>query len=152
VGFTIGQKAGPRIFRREDSRFFKQEYVERTHEFFERHGPKTIVIARFVPVVRTFAPVLAGVGTMTRRRFMAYNVVGGFIWVFGVTLAGYWLAEAIGEDIDKYLLPIIAVIIVLSLIPPFLEWRKAKKQPRRRVSEREAAAEAAELHAIVDED
>ena len=152
VGFTIGQKAGPRIFRREDSRFFKQEYVERTHEFFERHGPKTIVIARFVPVVRTFAPVLAGVGTMTRRRFMAYNVVGGFLWVFGVTLAGYWLAEAIGADIDKYLLPIIAVIIVLSLIPPFLEWRKSKKQPRHRVSEREAAAEAAELRAIMGDD
>jgi membrane-associated protein len=152
VGFTFGQKAGPRIFRREDSRFFKQDYVERTHEFFERHGPKTIVIARFVPIVRTFAPVLAGVGTMTRRRFIAYNVIGGFVWVFGVTLAGYWLAEAIGEDIDKYLLPIIAVIIVLSLIPPFLEWRKAKKQPRHQVSQAEAEAEAAELHAIIDED
>jgi membrane-associated protein len=89
---------------------------------------------------------------MTRRRFIAYNVIGGFVWVFGVTLAGYWLAEAIGEDIDKYLLPIIAVIIVLSLIPPFLEWRKAKKQPRHQVSQAEAEAEAAELHAIIDED
>jgi len=152
VGFTIGQKAGPRVFRREDSRFFKQEYVERTHEFFERHGPKTIVLARFVPIVRTFAPVLAGVGTMSRRTFLTYNVFGAFIWVFGVTMAGYWLAEAIGEDIDTYLLPIVAVIILLSLIPPFLEWRRSKKHPARHVSASEAEAEAAEIHAIVEDD
>jgi membrane-associated protein len=152
VGFTFGQKAGPRIFRREDSRFFKQEYVERTHAFFDKHGPKTVVIARFVPVVRTFAPVLAGVGTMTRRTFLTYNVMGAFIWVFGVTLAGYWLAEAIGEDIDQYLLPIIFVIIVLSLIPPFLEWRRSKKHPSHAVTPAEAEAEAAEIHAIVEDD
>ena len=152
VGFTFGQKAGPRIFRREDSRFFKQEYVERTHAFFEKHGPKTIVLARFVPVVRTFAPVLAGVGTMTRRTFLTYNVMGAFVWVFGVTLAGYWLAEAIGEDIDQYLLPIIFVIIVLSLIPPFVEWRRSKKHPAHAVTEAEAEAEAAEIHAIVEDD
>jgi membrane-associated protein len=152
VGFTFGQKAGPRIFRREDSRFFKQEYVERTHAFFEKHGPKTIVLARFVPVVRTFAPVLAGVGTMTRRTFLTYNVLGAFVWVFGVTLAGYWLAEAIGEDIDQYLLPMIVVIIVLSLIPPFLEWRRSKKHPAHAVTEAEAEAEAAEIHAIVEDE
>jgi membrane-associated protein len=152
VGFTIGQKAGPRIFNRPDSRFFKQEYVERTHQFFERHGPKTIVIARFVPVVRTFAPVLAGVGTMSRRTFLTYNLIGAFVWVFGVTLAGYFLAEAIGDDIDKYLFPMIAVIIVLSLIPPFIEWRKSKKHPAHPVTTAEAEAEAAELHAIVEDD
>lgn len=152
VGFTIGQKAGPRIFNRPDSRFFKQEYVERTHQFFERHGPKTIVIARFVPVVRTFAPVLAGVGTMSRRTFLTYNLIGAFVWVFGVTLAGYFLAEVIGDDIDKYLFPMIAVIIVLSLIPPFIEWRKSKKYPAHRVTPAEAEAEAAELHAIVEDD
>ena len=83
---------------------------------------------------------------------MALQFTGKVVALVGVTLAGYWLAEAIGEDIDKYLLPIIAAIIVLSLIPPFLEWRKAKKHPSHGVSEREAAAEAAELHAIVDED
>src|SRR5262245_47955278 len=152
VGFTFGQKAGPRIFRRPDSRFFKQEYVERTESFFEHHGPKTIVIARFVPVVRTFAPVLAGVGNMTRRTFLSYNVVGAFIWVFGVTLAGYLLADVIGDDIDKYLLPIIGAIIVLSLIPPFIEWRRSKKNPSHAVSEAEAQAEAAELHSIVDDE
>jgi membrane-associated protein len=152
VGFTIGQKAGPRIFNRPDSRFFKQEYVARTEEFFERHGPKTIVIARFVPVVRTFAPVLAGVGSMSRRTFLTYNVVGAFLWVFGVTLAGYFLADAIGDDIDKYLLPIIAAIIILSLIPPFIEWRRSKKHPGRPVTTAEAEAEAAELHAIVEDE
>jgi membrane-associated protein len=152
VGFTIGNRAGPRIFRRPDSKLFKQEYVERTEGFFERHGPKTIVIARFVPVVRTFAPVLAGVGKMTRKTFLTYNVFGAFIWVFGVTLAGYLLADVIGEDIDKYLLPIIAVIIVASIIPPFIEWRRSKRHPSHAVSEAEAEAEAAELHSIVDDD
>jgi membrane-associated protein len=152
VGFTFGQKAGPRIFRRPDSRLFKQEYVERTESFFEHHRPKTIVLARFVPVVRTFAPVLAGVGNMTRRTFLTYNVAGAFIWVFGVTLAGYLLADVIGEDIDTYLLPIIAAIIILSLIPPFIEWRRSKKHPSHAVSEAEAQAEAAELHSIVDDE
>jgi membrane-associated protein len=154
VGFTIGQKAGPRIFKRPDSRFFKQEYIARTEEFFERHGPKTIVIARFVPIVRTFAPVLAGVGSMSRRTFITYNVVGAFIWVFGVTLAGYFLADAIGDDIDTYLLPIIAVIILLSLVPPFIEWRKAKKQvtSTNGVTTAEAEAEASALRAAIEDD
>ena len=152
VGFTIGQKAGPPLFRRPDSRLFKREYVERTEQFFESHGPKTIVIARFVPVVRTFAPVLAGVGSMSRRTFLSYNVIGAFIWVFGVTMAGYVLSDVIGDNIDTYLLPIIAVIILVSLIPPFLEWRKSKKHPAQAVSAAEAEAEAAELHAIVEDE
>ncbi|MET0420713.1 MAG: VTT domain-containing protein [Acidimicrobiia bacterium] len=153
VGFTIGERAGPRIFSRQESRLFKQEFVERTELFFEKHGPKTIVIARFVPIVRTFAPVLAGVGNMTRRTFITYNVFGAFIWVFGVTLAGYFLASAIGDSIDKYLLPIIFLIIVLSLIPPFLEWRKAKREDTvKPKTAAEAEAEAAELrHAIEDD-
>ena len=89
---------------------------------------------------------------MTRRTFLTYNVIGAFVWVFGVTLAGYLLADVIGEDIDTYLLPIIAVIIVLSLIPPFIEWRRSKKHPAHVVSEAEAEAEAAELHSIVDDE
>ena len=130
VGYTIGKRAGPALFKREDSRFFKQKYVERTKEFFERHGPKTIVLARFVPVVRTFAPVLAGVGDMSRRTFTTYNVVGGFIWAVGVTLAGYLLGSVIGDDIDKYLLPIIGVIIVLSILPPIIEIMRERKRNR----------------------
>ncbi len=88
VGYTIGHRAGPPLFRRPDSRIFKQRYVDRTKEFFDKHGPKTILLARFVPVVRTFAPVLAGVGEMDRRTFTTYNVVGGFVWAVGVTMAG----------------------------------------------------------------
>ncbi|MGH2578521.1 MAG: VTT domain-containing protein [Actinomycetota bacterium] len=154
VGYTIGHRAGPTLFRRPDSRIFKQKYVDRTKEFFEKHGPKTIVLARFVPIVRTFAPVLAGVGEMRRRTFTTYNVVGGLVWGVGVTLAGYILGEAIGEDIDKYLLPIIAVIIVLSILPPVIEALRERRRTRAAaaVSAADAEAEAAELHRAVSED
>ena len=152
VGFTIGQRVGPRLLRRPDSRFFKREFIDRTEEFFDRYGAKTIVLARFVPVVRTFAPVVAGIGKMSRRTFFSFNVIGAFIWVFGVTLAGYALADAIGDSIDKYLYPLIAVIILVSLIPPFLEWRKAKKQAPRNYTQAQAEAEAAALHEVVEED
>jgi membrane-associated protein len=152
VGFTFGSKVGPRLLRREDSKLFKREYVDRTEDFFDRHGAKTIVIARFVPVVRTFAPVVAGVGKMTRRTFLSFNVFGAFIWVFGVTLAGYFLADAIGDSIDTYLYPLIGVIIVVSLIPPLLEWRKAKRQKPVHFTQEQAEAEAAALHEIIEED
>src|SRR6476660_8261380 len=149
VGYAFGKKVGPTIFQRPNSRFFKQQHVERANEFFEEHGAKTILMARFVPVVRTFAPILAGVGTMRYRTFLAYNVAGGFLWAVGVTMLGYLLGNEIGADnIDKYLLPIIGVIIVLSLIPPFLEYRKHK---RRTPTDAEAAAAAAHLHDVVDD-
>ena len=155
VGYTIGRRAGPALFRRPDSRVFKQKYVDRTKEFFEKHGPKTILLARFVPIVRTFAPVLAGVGEMSRRTFSTYNVVGGFIWAVGVTVAGYVLGEAIGENIDKYLLPIIAVIIVLSILPPAIEALRERRRKRSTVapdSTGDPQAEAAELRHAVRED
>jgi membrane-associated protein len=154
VGYTIGHRAGPALFRRPDSRIFKQKYVERTKEFFEKHGPKTILLARFVPIVRTFAPVLAGVGEMSRRTFTTFNVVGGFVWGVGVTLAGYLLSEVIGEDIDRYLLPIIAFIILLSILPPVIEALKHRRRSRAAaaLSATEAEAEAAELHQAVRED
>ncbi len=128
VGYAFGKKVGPSIFKRPNSRLFKHEHVARANRFFEEHGPKTIVMARFVPVVRTFAPILAGVGTMPYRTFLAYNIFGGLLWAVGVTLIGYFLGDAIGPDkIDSYLLPIIGVVIVLSLIPPLLEYRKHRK-------------------------
>jgi membrane-associated protein len=151
VGYTIGHRAGPALFRRPDSRVFKQKYVDRTKEFFARHGPKTILLARFVPIVRTFAPVLAGVGQMKRRVFTTYNVVGGFVWAVGVILAGYLLSNAVGaNNIDKYLLPIIAVIILLSLLPPVIEGLRQRRRPA--AAPPAAQAEAAELHEIVTED
>jgi membrane-associated protein len=127
VGYVIGQKTGPRLFRRSDSRFFKQEYVARTQHFFERHGAKAVVLARFVPVVRTFIPVMAGVGTMPRRAYSAFNLVGALLWAVGVTMLGWALGDAIGSSIDTYLLPLIALIIVISLIPALLEWRRHRQ-------------------------
>ncbi|MEP6625076.1 MAG: VTT domain-containing protein [Acidimicrobiia bacterium] len=128
VGYAFGKRVGPALFRRPNSRLFKQEYVDRANKFFEEHGAKTIMMARFVPVVRTFAPIVAGVGEMPYRTFLSYNLLGGALWAIGVTLIGYFLGDAIGPDkIDTYLLPIIGVVILLSLIPPFLEYRKHKR-------------------------
>jgi membrane-associated protein len=149
VGYQFGKKAGPSIFRKPDARLFRQEYIEHTKTFFDKHGPKTIVLARFVPVVRTFTPVLAGVGEMKWKTFTLYNVVGALIWAVGITLAGYALGSAIGADnVDKYLYPIIAVIILVSFIPPFLEWRKH----RRARTQAEAEEETEELHELLDGD
>jgi membrane-associated protein len=126
VGYAFGRKVGPALFKRPDSRFFHQKHVERAQMFFDDHGPKTIVLARFVPIVRTFAPILAGVGKMNYRTFVSYNVVGGFLWAVGVTSLGYVLGETI-PSIDKYLLPVIAVIVLLSILPVLLEVRKQRK-------------------------
>ncbi|HKX75498.1 MAG TPA: VTT domain-containing protein [Acidimicrobiia bacterium] len=127
VGYQFGKRVGPALFRRPDSRFFRQEYVHRAEHFFRKYGAKTIVLARFVPIVRTFAPILAGVGTMPYRTFVTYNVVGGLLWAVGVTLLGYLLGELI-PDIDTYLLPIVALIVFLSLIPIGLEWWRSRQR------------------------
>ncbi|MBK5267606.1 MAG: VTT domain-containing protein, partial [Acidimicrobiia bacterium] len=127
VGYAFGRKVGPALFRRPDSRFFKKEYLEKAQSFFDRYGAKTILLARFVPIVRTFAPIVAGAGTMHYRTFVTYNLVGGLLWAVGVTLLGYMLGELI-PDIDAYLLPIIAGIIFLSFVPIGLEWLKARKR------------------------
>jgi len=97
VGFTIGQKTGPALLRRPDSRFFKREFIDRTEDFFDQHGAKTIVLARFVPVVRTFAPVVAGIGKMSRKTFISFNVIGGFVWTFGVICGAIWAQQTWGR-------------------------------------------------------
>jgi membrane-associated protein len=124
VGYVIGRKAGPALFKRPDSRFFHQKNVDRARAYFEKNGPRTIILARFIPVIRTFAPVVAGVGQMDYQKFVTYNVVGGILWGSGVTTAGYVLGESI-PDIDRYLLPIIGVIVMVSFIPVGLELLKA---------------------------
>ena len=126
VGYAFGNRVGPALFRRPDSRFFKKENLEKAQAYFDKYGVKTIVIARFVPIVRTFAPILAGVGSMEYRTFVRFNVLGGFLWAVGVTTLGYVLGDTI-PDIDKYLLPVIGLIIVLSLVPVALELRKARR-------------------------
>jgi membrane-associated protein len=127
VGYIFGRRVGPALFRRPDSRLFKQEYVEKAQNYFEEHGSKTIVLARFVPIVRTFAPIVAGVGRMEYRTFVSYNVLGGLLWAVGVTSLGYILGESI-PSIDKYLLPVIALIVLASIAPVLWEIRKARKE------------------------
>lgn len=129
VGYVFGQRVGPALFRRPDSRLFKQRYLERAQEYFETYGSKTIVLARFIPIVRTFAPILAGVGKMRYRTFVTFNMAGGLLWAVGVTLLGYVLGETI-PNIDRYLFPAIAVIIALSLIPITREALKVRRQSR----------------------
>jgi membrane-associated protein len=119
VGYTFGRRVGPMIFKKEDSLFFSKANVEKAQAFYEKHGGKAIVLARFMPIVRTFAPIVAGVGHMNYRRFLFFNFFGGLLWAVGVTVAGYFLSAFIpAEDVDKYLLPIIAIIIFVSVAPP----------------------------------
>ena len=124
VGYAFGRKVGPMIFNREDSRFFHKGHLERARKFYENYGAKTIVIARFMPVVRTFAPIVAGVGAMRYRTFLAYNLIGGMLWAVGVTLLGYFLGSVI-PDVDKYLLPVIGLIVFFSILPPIYHvWKE----------------------------
>jgi membrane-associated protein len=127
VGYAIGYRAGPRLFTREKSLLFRPSHVERTRQFYERHGAKTIVIARFVPIVRTFAPVVAGVGQMEYRRFLIYNVAGGVGWVTSMTWAGYLLGQAI-PDIGDHIHVVVAIVIVLSLVPIAVELYRERRR------------------------
>ena len=116
VGYMLGKKTGKRIFRKHDGILFRQEYIQRAEKFYEDHGGKTIILARFVPIVRTFAPVVAGIGNMSRKKFMAYNIIGGTLWGAGVTLLGYTLGSRI-KNIDKYLLPAMLIATLLTFGP-----------------------------------
>ncbi len=152
VGYAFGKRVGPALFRRPDSRIFKHEHVERARGFFERYGAKTIMLARFVPIVRTFAPILAGVGEMRYRVFVRFNVLGAMLWAVGVTLAGFFLGKRI-PSIDRYLLPIIAVIIFLSILPPAIEILRARRRAKAAapLTPVEVAAEVESLeHAVED--
>jgi membrane-associated protein len=125
LGYYIGYRTGPRIFRREDSLLFKREHLMRAKAFYEKHGGKTIILARFIPVIRTFAPVVAGVGQMEYRRFVMFNVVGGVLWVWGMTLLGVWLGNAI-PNIDEHIHKVIAVVVFLSILPAIIEYVRSR--------------------------
>jgi membrane-associated protein len=116
TGYWIGRRAGKALYNRPNSFFFRKQHLIKTHEFYEKHGGKTIVIARFVPIIRTFAPVVAGAAEMTYRQFAMYNVLGGVGWVLSMTLIGYFLGRAV-PDIDKHIHIVVAVVIFLSLLP-----------------------------------
>ena len=126
AGYLIGLRAGPAIFRRPDSRLFKREHVDRAQSYFERYGGRTIVVARFIPIVRTFANVVAGVGRMPARAFTIYNVVGGLFWVVSVTMLGYVLGKTIPNS-QNHLLEIEAIIIAISLIPVGIELVRSRR-------------------------
>jgi len=135
VGYATGNRFGRRLFQKEDSWLFHKKHIVTAQKFYEKYGKKTIILARFMPIVRTFAPIVAGIGTMHYRTFLTYNLVGGFIWTFGVTLLGYFLGRLI-PDVDKYLLPIIVLIMVVSIAPSILHLYQENKatiwQKRRR--------------------
>lgn len=128
TGYWFGKYTGPRLFKRQDSRFFKHENLKKAQAFYHKHGGKTIILARFIPIVRTFAPIVAGIANMHYSRFMLYNVIGGAVWAIGLTLGGYWLGTKV-ENVDRYLLPIIALIIFLSVLPGIIHMLK---EPERR--------------------
>ena len=127
VGYHIGKATGPRIFTRENSLFFNRRHLERAHNFYERHGGKTIILARFMPIIRTFAPVVAGVGDMRYRDFITYNVVGGVLWVWSMLMAGYVLGRYI-PGIDKHLEKIIVLVIFLSILPGIIAWFRERRR------------------------
>ena len=128
-GYLLGRKTGPRIFSREDSRFFHRKHLVRTHRFYEKHGGKTIIYARFVPIIRTFAPFVAGVGEMDYKRFVAFNVFGGIGWVFSLTMLGYLLGNVpiVKNNFEK----VILLIIFISFLPGIIEVVKHKMGARR---------------------
>jgi len=127
LGYAIGRKAGEALYSRPDSIFFKKEHLTRTHDFYERYGAKTIVIARFVPIVRTFAPLVAGIGRMEYKRFVSYNVIGGVGWVWAMTLTGYCLASLV-PNIEKRIDLLMIGVVFLSTLPAVIEfWRERQR-------------------------
>jgi membrane-associated protein len=129
VGYGIGVRTGPKIFTREDSLFFNRKHLISAKEFYDRHGGFTIFIARFMPIIRTFAPVVAGVGAMRYRKFIAYNVFGGICWVLSMTLAGYFLGTFV-PNIQERIHLVIAIVIVLSLLPAIIKFFSERSKAR----------------------
>jgi membrane-associated protein len=128
VGYYIGLKAGKRLYARENSFFFRKEHLHRTREFYEKHGGKTIILARFMPIIRTFAPVVAGVAEMEYRRFIAYNIVGGISWVFSMTMVGFLLVKAF-PPIQHHIEKVIIIVIFLSILPGIIEYLRGRRRP-----------------------
>lgn len=126
LGYEFGRHIGPKLFDREDSWIFKKRHALKAQGFYDKHGPKTIVLARFMPIVRTFAPIVAGVANMNYRSFLMYNIIGAFLWTVGLVLLGYSLGSVI--DVDRYLLPIILLIIVLSFLPGIIGYLKERRR------------------------
>ncbi|MFJ8956238.1 DedA family protein [Streptomyces sp. NPDC102381] len=140
AGYMFGKKVGPSLFKREDSRLFKQENVTKAHEFFEKHGPKSLVLARFVPIVRTFTPIIAGVSGMKYRSFLTFNVIGGVLWGAGVTLLGSWLGNI--EFVHKNIEAILILIVLVSVVPIAIEFLRARGKSKKEAARSAQAGEA----------
>ncbi|MFE6331823.1 DedA family protein [Streptomyces sp. NPDC057798] len=138
VGYMIGKFFGPKLFNRPNSKLFKQENLEKAHEFMEKYGPKAIVLARFVPIVRTFAPIVAGAGRMKYRTFLTYNIIGGIAWGTGVTVAGYWLGQI--DFIAKNVEAILILIVFLSVVPIIVEYLRERSKKKRAAAQAPARA------------
>jgi len=131
VGYYTGKRFGRKLFDKEDSKFFKKKHLVAAEDFFERQGKTALILARFMPFIRTFAPIVAGIAAMQYKTFIKYNVVGGFFWSIGLTLLGYFLGKSIPEDqIDKYLIPIVLGIMFISLAPSIFHIIKAKQHKK----------------------
>ncbi|MDQ0933158.1 DedA family protein [Streptomyces turgidiscabies] len=129
AGYMFGKKVGPSLFNRPDSRLFKQENVTKAHEFFEKYGPKSLILARFVPIVRTFTPIIAGVSGMKYRSFLTFNIIGGVLWGAGVTLLGSWLGNI--DFVKKNIEPILLLIVLISVVPIIIEFARARSQAKK---------------------
>lgn len=127
IGFWTGSKFGNWLLKQKESFFFQKKHLESAKRFYDKHGGKTLILARFIPAIRTFAPIVAGMANMNYGSFLTYNILGGLLWSFGMTLLGYFLGSVI-PDVDRYLLPIIGLIIVLSIIPAIIHYIKDKQE------------------------
>ncbi|MGI5402015.1 DedA family protein [Streptomyces sp. CA-135486] len=139
AGYLFGRKVGPSLFKRPDSRLFKQENVEKAHEFFEKYGPKSLVLARFVPIVRTFTPIIAGVSRMNYRSFVTFNVIGGALWGAGVTLLGAALGNV--EFVHKNIEAMLILIVLLSVLPIAIEFLRARSKKKKEAAQAGPAAD-----------
>lgn len=126
VNYAVGKFIGPKIFHRDDVKFFKKEYLDRTHRFYEKHGGKTIIIARFIPIIRTFAPFVAGIGAMTYWRFITYNIVGGVVWICFFVLGGYYFGNL--PFVKRNFTLVIIAIIIISVLPGVFEYIRHRRQ------------------------
>lgn len=131
VGYWTGKKLGPRIFKKDKSLLFDKNHITRANEFYKKHGGKTIILARFMPYIRTFAPIMAGVGGMEYKKFLSYNIFGGLFWTWSMLGVGYFLGNVI-PDVDRYLIPIILIIVFISFLPSIIENRKTIKHQIKR--------------------
>jgi len=133
AGYSIGRATGPRIFNRENSLFFNKKHAIRAHEFYEKYGRKTIVLAQFMPIIRTFGPVVAGIGGMKFRTFITFNIMGAILWIWSMVAIGYFLGSYI-PGIDQHIEIVVAIVVFISLLPGLISWYRGKRASRRDTS------------------